>query len=85
MGAGEGRINRERRLMGVTVREELGPKKGGEKRERERHTHTHTHTHTRFQPSLHLNSRENCLAAGAKQMLAGNKPQLGKGTVSDKQ
>ena len=34
MGAGEGRINRERRLMGVTVREELGPKKGGEKREK---------------------------------------------------
>jgi len=58
------------------VREELGPKKGGEKREKD--THTHTHTHTRLQPSLHLNSRENCLAAGPKQKLAGNKTELGR-------
>ena len=68
------------------MREELGPKKGGEKREKDlTHTHTHTHTHTRPQPSLHLNGRENCLAAGPKQMLAGNKTELGRGTVSDKQ
>ena len=46
MGAGEGRINRERRLMGGNSEGGTGTQKGrGEKRKRKIHTHTHTHTH----------------------------------------
>ena len=63
--------------MGGNSEGGTGTQKGrGEKRKRK--IHTHTHTHTRLQPSLHLNSRENCLAAGPKQMLAGNKTELGR-------